>query len=161
MWLFLITPAADPYVAGWRANHDWAATYGIPAHITVRTPFLPSDRWTDEKITPLLRGFLPLELTLARLEDRPGALVILVEPDDELRRLTDAVSATWPTLPPHKAGRPEPAYHLTVVRTPDPAIRRAAAAALRPHLPLRVVATEAWASEGSPDGLTHAVLARS
>ena len=78
---------------------------------------------------------LPIEVTLARLEDRAGALVAVAEPDVELRRLTDRLDALGP-LPPHREGRPDLAYHATIVRTADPGIRRGAAEAIEPHLPL-------------------------
>jgi|SRR5262245_27417615 len=160
MWLLLITPEADPLVAPWRAEHDYAARYGIPAHVTVRTPFLPPEQWRDPALSRL-EAFLPFELTLERLEDRPGALVILAEPDDELRGLTEAVGSTWAALPPHKGNRPDLAYHLTVVRTPDDSIRSQARDAIAPHLPLGVTGTELWASAGSEEqGLEHAVVAR-
>src|SRR5215204_6047454 len=90
--------------------------FGIPAHVTVYTPFLPPEDWNDPALS-LLERFLPTEVTLARLENRPGGLVILAEPDDDLRAITAAVSSSWPALPPHKGNRPDLAYHMTVVRT--------------------------------------------
>ncbi len=159
MPLLLITPDAEPLVAAWRAEHDWAARYGIPAHVTVRMPFLAPDRWRDPSLRTL-GTLLPLDVTLARLEDRPGALVVLVEPDDELRRVTETVGRLWPSLPPHKADRAHVAYHLTVVRTADPRIRSRAVDAIAPHLPVQVTGTELWAVHGSPDrGAEHAVVA--
>jgi hypothetical protein len=65
--------------------------------VTVRTPFLVPEQWRDPAVS-LLERFLPLDMTLARLEERPEALVIIVEPDDELRGITEAVTAEWPTL---------------------------------------------------------------
>src|SRR3954451_24090698 len=145
MSLLLMTPGAERLVDHWRAEHDWAARYGIPAHVTVRTPFLEPRHWP---VSPTLRlkTFLPLDLLLARVEDRPGALVIVVEPDDLLRQLTDAVGAEWPDLPPHKGDRPDFAYHLTVVRTADVAIRSRAEAEIAPQLPFRVQGTALWAA---------------
>jgi hypothetical protein len=84
---------------------------------------------------------LPVEVTLARLEDRPGALVALAEPDDELRRLTERLDVLG-DLPPHRQGRPDLAYHATIVRTADPTVRRAAAEAIAPQLPLSEQAAE-------------------
>ena len=160
MPLLLVTPAADPLVGRWRAEHDWAAQHGIPAHVTIRLPFLPRVQWRDPSIALLLERFLPVDVTLSRLEDRPGALVILAEPDDQLRAMTEAVSAQWPDLAPHKGNRPDFAYHVTVVRTEDRAVRAAAADAIAPQLPLRVVGSEVWAAEGfAEDGVVHAVLA--
>ena len=50
----LVTPAADPLVGRWRAEHDWAAQHGIPAHVTIRLPFLPRVQWRDPSIALLL-----------------------------------------------------------------------------------------------------------
>ena len=122
MWLLLITPDAEPLVGRWRAEHDVAARYGIPAHVTHRTPFLPHEQSREPAMSSLERN-LPPEETHARLEDRRGALVVVVEPDDELRELTEAVGSQWPSLPPHKDNRPDLAYHFTVVRTPNERIR--------------------------------------
>jgi 2'-5' RNA ligase superfamily len=160
VWLLLITPAAESLVGRWRAEHDDAARFGIPAHVTVRTPFLPPEHWRDPAFSRLER-FLPTDVTLARLENRPGGLVIIAEPDDELREITEAVGMSWPTLPPHKGNRPDLAYHMTVVRTANDRIRSEASEAIAPHLPRRVTGTEMWASEGSlEDGLRHAVVLR-
>ena len=160
MWLLLITPGAESLVGRWRAEHDVAARLGIPAHVTVRTPFLPPENWRDPALS-LLERFLPIDVTLSHLENRPGGLVLIVEPDDELREITQAVGLSWPTLPPHKDNRPDLAYHMTVVRTANDSIRSQAWEAIASHLPLRVTGTEMWASEGSlEDGLRHAVVAR-
>jgi hypothetical protein len=160
VWLVLITPEADSLVGRWRGEHDPAARFGIPAHVTVRTPFLAPERWRDPSLEPLER-FLPIDVTLARLENRPGALVVLVEPDDSLRAITEAVTLSCPSLPPHKGNRSDLAYHVTVVRTDDNRIRSEASKAIEPELPLRVTGTELWAVSGSHDeGLQHAVVAR-
>ena len=154
-----MTPDADPVVARWRAEHDWPARYGVTAHVTVRMPFLEPNDWPDSSHVELAR-LLPVELTLARLEERPGALVILVEPDESLRELTNVVGDLWPALPPHKANYERPAYHVTVARTPDPRLGRQAAAAIVSLLPMQVIGTAFWAACGSPaQGLVHSVLA--
>jgi hypothetical protein len=159
--LLLMTPGAEPLVGEWRAEHDWAAAHGVPAHVTVRMPFLEPPQWNDPRLHEL-REFLPSHVTLARLEDRPGALVIVAEPDDHLRELTDAIGTLWPTLPPHKPGYESYAYHVTVARTADAEVRSQASAALAPHLPLAVTGTEFWAAHGSPDaGLKTMVVATS
>ena len=158
MWLLLITPDAEPLVGRWRGEHDYAARFGIPAHVTVYTPFLPPEQWRDPASG--LETLLPVKVTLARLENRPGGLVVVVEPNDVLRQMTDAISAHWPELPPHKGNRPDLAYHVTVVRTADDEIRSQAREAIAPHLPLDVAGTELWASAGSDEeGVRHTVLA--
>jgi len=153
-----MTPDADPLVERWRAEHDWAARFGVTAHVTVRTPFLDANEWPDAW-SDELTALLPVKLTLATLENRPGALVILVQPDDQLQALTRAVGTIWPGLPPHKPNFERPAYHVTVVRTRDTEIRRRAADAIAPHLPLEVTGTALWATHGSAEGLIHSVVA--
>ena len=150
-YLLLIVPGAEPLVGHWRAGHDGAAAAGIPAHVTVRSPFLPPERWDAADLSGTLRHFLPLPVTLARTENRPGGLVVLAEPDDRLRELTNAASAAWPELPPHKPRFAQPAYHVTVVRTPEAALRHEARAELDTQLPLTVEATELWAVSGTAE----------
>jgi hypothetical protein len=154
-YLLLMTPAADSLVARWRADHDWTARRGLSAHVTVRTPFLERPQWSDPGLTRVLAPFVPTPVTLARLENRPGGLVILAEPDDALWRITDATTAAWPDLPPHKGGRPDAAFHVTVVRTPDPDLWRAASDSIAPHLPLTVDGTAFWVAD---EGASHAPL---
>ena len=158
----LMTPAADELVGAWRAEHDWPARHGIRAHVTVRTPFLPPGRWDDPVIAHVLTPFLPVEVTLARVEDRPGGLVVLAEPDDALREITAATTAAWPELPPHKAQWQTFAYHVTVVRPPHTAVRARARAELERELPLRVLGTAFRASAATADGgLVHKELVSS
>jgi hypothetical protein len=118
----------------WREEHDWTAQNGLPTHVSVRVP-LPGD--VDLEPARALRAAepLPVTVTLARVEDRPGALVAVAEPDAELRRLTERLDALG-DLPPHREGRPDLAYHATIVRTADADVRRAAADAIEPLLPL-------------------------
>lgn len=153
-----MTPEADPLIEGWRAEHDWAAAHGIAAHVTVRMPFLEPGEW-DSIAGKELSALLPVALTLARIEDRPGALVVLVEPDEELRAITETVGRLWPSLPRHKSNYDRPAYHLTVVRNRDRAVRRRAMEAISPHLPMDVTGTALWVACGSPEsGLVHRVI---
>jgi 2'-5' RNA ligase superfamily len=154
-----MTPEADSLVAPWRLEHDWASLYGVTAHVTVRSPFLDPDEWPNAELATL-DSLLPVSLTLAQLEDRPGALVILVDPDEQLREVTTAIGNVWPELPPHKDEFERPRYHVTVARTQDPEVRRMASDAIAPHLPVEVNGTALWATAGSPEaGLVHRVIA--
>jgi hypothetical protein len=118
----------------WRADHDWTARNGLPTHVSIRVPVPLDADLTPARVVPAAAP-LPVSVTLARLEDRPGALVAVAEPDEELRRLTERLDAL-DRLPPHRDGRSDLAYHATIVRTADPAVRQAAAEAIEPHLPL-------------------------
>jgi hypothetical protein len=158
-WLLLVTPEANSLVAPWRLQHDWAARQGVPAHVTVRSPFLEPGDWPRIS-RPVLESLIPVRITLARMEDRPGALVILAEPDEHLREMTAAIGRAWPELPRHKAEFERPHYHITVVRTEDPEARDRASEAIGRHLPMEVTGTELWATARSVEaGLVRSVLA--
>ena len=136
----MILAAADALLGPWRAEHDWTARNGLPTHVSVRVPIPVDVDLGPARVVPAA-GPLPVTVTLARLEDRPGALVAVAEPDGELRLVTERLGVLG-DLPPHREGRRDLAYHATIVRTPDADVRRAAAAAIEPLLPLTEVTDE-------------------
>ena len=109
---------------------------------------IPADVELTPAVIEPLAELLPVRVTLARLEDRPGALVALDEPDDDLRRLTARLDGV-PRLPPHRNGRPDLAYHATIVRTEDPEARRHAAHEIGAQLPLTETVAEVCLFEWS------------
>lgn len=115
-------------------------------------PFPPALEVSPDVIAAVAEAHLPIAVTLAHLEDRPGALVIRAYPDDDLRALTSGITALRSDWPPHRNGR-NFAYHVTLVRTRDADIRRAAAEATRPHLPHTEVAHEVWRFDGNDEHL--------
>ncbi len=136
-------PEADPLVEPWRREHDWTHRGGLPAHVTVRMPF-PSDiPLGPETLAGVVDAFLPIEVVLRRLENRAGALVILVEPDAGLRSLTHAIGDACRALPPHRGGQSF-AYHITTLRTAAPALINTAAKAIERELPRVAVGRELW-----------------
>jgi hypothetical protein len=42
--VLLCVPEAEPVVHGWRSTGDPSASRGVPAHVTLLSPFLPADR---------------------------------------------------------------------------------------------------------------------
>jgi len=98
----------------------------IPLSLTLLYPFAPPDEVAQH--FPALREFFagrpPLEFSLVRLAEFPGAVVYAVpEPDDELRATMRALWARFPENPPY--GRPgtDPPPHATLGRfaaDPDP-----------------------------------------
>ena len=42
--LVIAVPEAEPLVSDWRAQHDWSAQRGVPAHITLLYPFAPIEK---------------------------------------------------------------------------------------------------------------------
>ncbi len=127
-------PRADAFLSRWRDNHDYTAACGLSAHVTVYMPFPGEAALSPESVASVHDAHFPLSVRLSHLEDRPGALVVVVEPDHELRSLTASLQALDAGLPQHREGR-DFRYHATLVRTPDPEVRRAASLAVSEHLP--------------------------
>ena len=51
--VLLAVPEAEPLVHEWRAVGDPSAAHGVPAHVTLLYPFLPSDQLDDGVIAEL------------------------------------------------------------------------------------------------------------
>jgi len=49
----VVVPEAEPLVSDWRAQHDWSAQRGVPTHITLLYPFVPTEKVDDEVIPHL------------------------------------------------------------------------------------------------------------
>lgn len=99
---------------------------GIPLSLTLLYPFAPPDEAEQHfgTLRELFADRPPLEFSLVRLAEFPGAVVYAVpEPDDELRATMRALWARFPGYPPY--GRPgtDPPPHATLGRfaaDPDP-----------------------------------------
>lgn len=151
-------PDLESVVARHRAELDVAATWGVPAHVTVLHPFV-----APEAVDPAL---------LRRLQDAVAAVpafdcsfastqwfgdeVVWVrpEPDEPFRALTRAVWAAFPQCPPY-AGRHghDPVPHLTVgeARRADASRLRAAGAAVQADLPRSVRVSHVWLVQGTDE----------
>ncbi|MET9340854.1 2'-5' RNA ligase family protein [Nonomuraea sp. NPDC003804] len=115
--LVITVPAAEPVVGRWRERHDPSAAYGVPAHVTVLTPFLPRDlvdARVEAELGRLFAAFTPFEITFRATGRFPGVLYLAPEPDEPLRALTLAVWRHWPEVPPYGGRYPDVVPHLTV-----------------------------------------------
>ncbi|MGW5687161.1 2'-5' RNA ligase family protein [Nonomuraea sp. NPDC003754] len=121
--LVVTVPAAEPVVGRWRERHDPSAAYGVPAHVTVLTPFLPRDlvdARVEAELGRLFAAFAPFEITFHATGRFPGVLYLAPEPDEPLRALTLAVWRRWPEVPPYGGRYPDVVPHLTVADGPPP-----------------------------------------
>ncbi|MGH8827103.1 MAG: 2'-5' RNA ligase family protein [Jiangellaceae bacterium] len=115
-------PEAEPIVAEFRRNHDRAASYGVPAHVTVLFPFLPVDRVDDGVLGELRRlvGSVPsFELRFERTGRFPDVLFLVPRPGEPLRELTSWVAARWPECPAYGGQFADVVPHLTVAQSSD------------------------------------------
>ena len=115
--LVAVIHEAEPMVGGWRSRLDPSAAAGVPAHVSVLSPFLPAARIDDEVVDELtdLFGAQPtFHVRFAEFRRHPGVLYLAPDPDEPFRALTAVLAARWPdALPPGwRAADVKP--HLTV-----------------------------------------------
>lgn len=98
-------PETEPAVESFRAELDRAATWGIPAHVTVLYPFLPPDRIGSRELRRLseaVRMVPCFDVAFGRVEWFGRDVVWLApEPGDGFRALTAAVWSAFPDCPPY------------------------------------------------------------
>ena len=147
--ILLAVPEAEPLVHEWRAQGDPSAAHGVPAHVTLLYPFLPSEQLDVGVLAELdwfFRGVDAFEVQFSRVGRFEHAGVVWLEPgSDALIELTRALTRRWPECPPYKGEIPidELVPHLTIVHTEDRALRQSAANAVSPGLPLRALLQQA------------------
>ena len=140
--VLLALPEAEPLVHEWRGKGDPSAAHGVPAHVTLLHPFLPSGRIDDGVLAELTWFFRGVD-AFAVCFDRVGrfeheGVVYLAPAGPALTDLARALARRWPECPPY-AGAVAPdevLAHLTIVHTDDRALRQSAGDAVSPQLPL-------------------------
>lgn len=138
-------PELEPVLTVHRRRLDPLMALGVPAHITVLAPFLPSEE-IDETVLASLRDlFAPVpafDVTLSRTEWFGTDLLWLAPDDDQpFRALTARAYAAYPSCPPYGGEFPDPIPHLTVGAGADVSSMRAAAQDLQAELPVAMHAT--------------------
>ena len=154
--LLLVVPAAEPAVGEHRARLDPSARDGVPAHLTVLYPFLPSALIGDAalaSLTALFAAFPAFAFSLDRVRWF-GDQVVWLGPRDErpFRALTRLACEAFPSCVPYGGQYDDVTPHLTIGQRGPVAELRAAEEAVRPHLPVEAAATEVTLMAGpSPD----------
>jgi 2'-5' RNA ligase len=157
--LLVAVPEAEPAVGEHRARLDSSARDGVDAHLTVLYPFLPPASINGAVLAALRRlfaGFAPFDITLDRVSWFGEEVVWLAPRDDRpFRALICATRAAFPGCPPYGNQYADVIPHLTIGDRDDPGALRAAAEAVRGHLPVAAMATEvtlmAGPAPGNPD----------
>jgi 2'-5' RNA ligase len=150
-------PQAAPLVDHWRRQYTEDAPLGVPAHVTLLTPWVPAeqiDEHAEERLAGLLREADAFDFVLRRTARfREGPLLYLPpEPPEPFVGLTEAIAAEWPEHPPYKGIHDTIVPHLTVAQADD-GVLDGIADALEPELPIESRATEALLLEEGEDGL--------
>ncbi|MFI7545419.1 2'-5' RNA ligase family protein [Actinoplanes sp. NPDC049599] len=143
--LIAVIPAAEAAVGDHRAVLDRAASWGVPAHITLVFPFLPPES-VDPAVLAALRGIAAAEprfdLTLDRVGWFGDTVVWLApNPARPFITLTEALAARFPQAQPYAGAFDEVVPHLTIGHDHPRTDLAAAAAAVTAHLPIRTTVT--------------------
>jgi hypothetical protein len=160
--ILLEVPEAEALVGGLRAEGDASAAQGVPAHITLLYPFVEEP---DEGIVEELRWFFAgidgFALDFSSVGEFPEVVYLAPDQAVAVHGLIAALVRRWPDCPPYGGmfAVDDVVPHLTVVDTPDPALRQRARSAVQGGLPVHSAAQEAslW---GNEDGSFWHCLAR-
>ena len=135
-----------------RRDTDVAAL-GVPAHVTVLYPFVPTGLLTPsirDAVARIASAAGRFTVRFERVERWPGVVWLAPEPAAPFGRLIAAACAAFPSYPPYGGTIDEPTPHLTIAE--GGAIDAdATVAAANPHLPFeRAVSAITVIAEQSP-----------
>jgi 2'-5' RNA ligase len=135
-------PAAEGLVEEYRRHLDAAASWGVPAHVTVVYPFVEPSQVDERVVATLGAAIEPVGAFDCRFARTAwfGEDVLWLDPEpaQPFRDLTARVWRAFPQHPPYRGAYPDVVPHLTVAqRGPATLIAlRAAERALEPGLPV-------------------------
>ena len=152
--LIVQIPEAEPAVRAWRARYDRAASWGVPAHVTVLYPFLPPERIDADVLAAVgtaVASVARFTADFTRVRWFGDRVVWLAPtPAEPFRTLTAAVCRLFPQVTPYGGAHPEVIPHLTIGHdAPRTALAEAADAVSR-RLPLRSAVEAVQLIAGGP-----------
>jgi hypothetical protein len=114
--LIVEVPEAEPAIGALRLRHDSSAALGVPAHITILSPFVPPEAVDETAIAAVLSPYDSFDYALARVETfPPGDVTYLAPvPPGPFIELTKAFAGRWPDYPPYEGAHATVVPHLTV-----------------------------------------------
>lgn len=143
--LLVEVPAAEAAVGRHRESLDVNASLGIPAHVTVLSPFMPPQMISPLVLAELEQVFASFRRFHFQLVGTGwfGEEVLWLAPAEPapFRALTDGVYEAFPAFPPFGGRHDELIPHLTVGHGHPAKELRAAEKAVQAQLPIAAVAT--------------------
>jgi hypothetical protein len=100
-----------------RQRHDPMAPLGVPAHVTLLYPFLPSAELTPavrRRIARLTRDVRPFDAGFEGTGRFPGVVWLAPEPAEPFVALTVLLAAAFPEYPPYGGAHDEIIPHLSL-----------------------------------------------
>lgn len=153
--LIVAVPEAERAVGRFRSALDIAASWGVPAHVTVLYPFLPPDRINDDVLGTLSEIFEAtprFDISFAEVKWFGDAVVWLSpQPEGGLRHLTAAVWRRFPEAPPYGGAHTDVVPHLTIGHDAPKHVLAQAAEAVAGHLPIRAAVDAVRLIAGAPE----------
>lgn len=155
--LIVAVPQSEAVVGPYRAALDPAATW-VPAHITVLYPFL-APHLLDEPVLSAVRDIVAaqprMRVSLSHVGWFGDTVVWLApQPDEPLRRLTQAVWRRFPEAPPYDGAFDDVVPHLTIGHGAPRPVLAEAADAVAAHLPIHAEIDTVRLICGSPHATT-------
>jgi 2'-5' RNA ligase len=148
--LVVVAAEAEPVVGEWRRRYQRESVErGIPPHLTILFPFVPTTESEGDVLAALRRLYAPVRpfsYDLASVQSFPDAVWLAPVPAEPFHELVAIALRAFPALPPY--GNPEHVVvpHCTIGTDDDPerveAIARVLRERLRPRLPIRCRAAE-------------------
>ncbi|MDQ1663071.1 MAG: hypothetical protein QOJ68_3051 [Blastococcus sp.] len=141
--VLVLVPETEPAVQEHRAHLDVAASWGVPAHLSVVYPFVPPSDVDDDVLVRLTAavGTVPaFDCVFAGTEwFDDDVLWLAPEPDGPFRDLIRTVVTAFPAHQPYGGAYAEPTPHLTIgeLRLGSAAELAEAEKSVRQHLPIR------------------------
>ena len=110
-------PAAEWLVDDLRQRFDGTAALGVPAHITVLSPFMPTELITPDILHQLqdaLAEMRAFDFSLETIGRFPATAYLAPTRAEPFVALTTAVVARFPDYPPYRGLHKQVIPHLTV-----------------------------------------------
>ncbi|MBL7257852.1 2'-5' RNA ligase family protein [Paractinoplanes lichenicola] len=153
--LIVAVAEAEPVVAAHRDRFDRAASWGVPAHITVLFPFLAPAALDERVLAAVGQAAASVPaffFDLAAVRWFGERVVWLApQPAEPFVALTAAVTARFPAVRPYEGAFDEVVPHLTIGHDHPVANLRAAADAVGPRLPIHARVTALRLITGVPE----------
>lgn len=166
--IIVAVPEAEPAVARHRDRFDAAASWGVPAHVTILYPFIDPERLSDaviDRVRDAVRRVEPFRCDFKRTAwFGADVLWLAPEPEAPFQQLTAAVVDAFPThLPYGGAYGPDTTPHLTVAESrlaDDIGDVIEAEREVEPCLPISATVREALLIAGTASANSWGVVAR-
>jgi 2'-5' RNA ligase len=137
-----------------RQRHDPVASAGVPPHVTLLFPFLPTSDLTPavrRRLTRIVGEVRPFDVRFETTGRFPNVLWLAPEPAGPFITLTERLAAAFPDHPPYEGAHADVVPHLTVAFGEEPDLDRLERKVLRAGVAFRrrIRAVEVIAEDGT------------